>query len=68
MERLIKSIKDNFYIEAYENDPNKKLLTEKIAAKNVLTNYSWIEKTEKEKLAEKKALQKIELEIIRLTN
>jgi len=68
MERLIKSIKENFYVEAYENDPNKKLLTEKIAAKYALTNTSLIEETEKEKIAREKALQKIEIEIIRLTN
>jgi len=66
MERLIKSIKENFYAEAYENDPNKKLLTEKIAAKYSLTNTSLIEETVKEQIVREKALQKIELEITRL--
>jgi len=68
MESLIQSIKDNFYAEAYEIDPNKKLLDEKIAAKNALKTYSLIEETEKEKIAKEKTLQKIEIEITRLTN
>jgi adenine-specific DNA-methyltransferase len=68
MEQLIKSIKENFYAEAYENDLNKKLLTQKISAKYALSNASLIEETEKEKIAKDKALQKIENEITRLSS
>jgi hypothetical protein len=68
MDDLIESIKDNFRAEIYENNPNKKLLTEKIAAKYALSNTSLIEETEKEKLAKENSLQKVEFEITRLTN
>ncbi len=68
MERLIQSIKDNFFAAAYETNPNLKLLNDKIAAKYALTNISLIEETDKEKKIKEQKLAKLEYEIASLTD
>ncbi len=64
---LIKSIKDNFFAAAYENNPNIKLLNDKTAAKYALANMSLIEETEKEKAIKQKKIAKLDVEIANIT-